>query len=254
MRALTGGGPKELLRAGGLAVVEWVARECAASGIGDVLVVIAPGKESIAHLLAARAGSPGYPVRIEFVVQPTPRGLADAIRLGRTMVGDLPIAVALPDNLFLGDAPGLAQVIETYYRTGKNVVAVVEVHARDAERYGPTAAYPGRPRGDQFDIDAVPDKTGGAGIFDAGGAQSSYTGVGRYVFTSDVWAVIDEVEHTVPRGMEVDDIPVLQRLLAARHLVGCRMRGDFLDVGLPAGYADAEARLQAAAGDGGTST
>jgi UTP--glucose-1-phosphate uridylyltransferase len=248
MRALTRGGPKELLRVGGLALIEWVARECAASGIGDVLVVVAPGKESIARLLAPHAGSPGYPVRIDFVIQPTPRGLADAIRFGRAMVGDQPIAVALPDNLFLGDAPGLAQVIETYYRTGKSVVAVAHVNARSAHRYGPTGVFAGRPRGDQFDIDAVPDKTSATATFDAGGAAAAYTGVGRYVLTSDVWALIDEIERAVPEGTEMDDIPVLQRLLAAGRLAGCRIRGDFLDVGLPAGYTDALARLEVAPG------
>jgi hypothetical protein len=53
------------------------------------------------------------------------------------------------------------------------------------------------------------------------------------------------VERTLHPGMELDDIPVLQRLLAAERLVGRRIRGRFLDVGLPDGHAEANALLRA---------
>jgi hypothetical protein len=34
-------------------------------------------------------------------------------------------------------------------------------------------------------------------------------------------------------------------LLERESLTGCRIRGDFLDVGIPSGYAEADARLSA---------
>ena len=77
----------------------------------------------------------------------------------------------------------------------------------------------------------------------AGGAASAFTGVGRYVFRPDVFDVIDEAERALAPGAELDDVPVLQRLLARGALVGRRMRGRFLDAGLPAGYAEAQAAL-----------
>ena len=83
MLALTGGAAKELIPVAGVPAVEWVARECAASGIDELLVIIAPGKESIRDHLSPIAGQGGLPSRIEFVVQPNARGLADAMRLGR---------------------------------------------------------------------------------------------------------------------------------------------------------------------------
>src|ERR1700733_13139825 len=104
MRAVSGAAPKELLSVAGVSLVEWVARECAASGASELLVVTAPGKDAIRERLAPHTGSP---VRIEFVEQPTAAGLMDAVRLGRTFAGHAPLAVALPDNLFVGDAPGM---------------------------------------------------------------------------------------------------------------------------------------------------
>jgi len=245
MLSLTGGAPKELLPVAGVPVVERVARECAESGVSDLLVVVAPGKEAIEERLRPLAGTAGMPARIDFVVQPEARGLADAIRLGRDFAGRSPLAVALPDNLFVGDAPGVAQVAESYARTGKNVVAVVEIFAGEAERRGATSAFPGRLDGDEFHIERIPDKGARTQTFDTGGARSAYTGVGRYVFEPELFAVIDEVERALAPGEELDDVPVMQRLLERGRLIGRRMRGRFLDVGLPEGYREADALLAA---------
>ena len=46
------------------------------------------------------------------------------------------------------------------------------------------------------------------------------TGVGRYVFTPAAFDVIDTVERTLTEGKELDDIPVMQMMLAeGNHVV-----------------------------------
>lgn len=244
MQSLTKGAPKELIPVAGVPVLERVARECAASGIAELLIVIAPDKEEIVEHMQRVAGDRSLPARIAFAIQREPRGLADAIRLGRAFTRDAPFAVALPDNLFLGAEPGVAQVTDSFARSGTNVVAVVEIFARDAERRGPTSIYPGVLRGDELEIARIPAKGERAGTFDTGGARSAFTGVGRYVFRPDVFETIDEVERELPSGAELDDVPVMQRLLERRALIGRRMAGRFLDVGLPSGYEEANALLE----------
>ena len=243
MASLSGGRAKELLPVAGTPLLSWVLRECAASGIEEVMVVISPGKEEVAETAQGAAGRPGMPARIAIGIQHGPRGLADAIRVGRNFAGDSPLAVALPDNLFVGAAPGLAQLIAVYQTTGKNVVAMVELFQKDAERYGPTSIYPGSVHGDEFRVDAVPAKGDRGKTFDLRGAASGFTGVGRYVFSPEVFATIDEVEKRLSAGDELDDIPVMRVLLERGRLTGCRIRGDFLDVGIPSGYAEANDRL-----------
>jgi UTP--glucose-1-phosphate uridylyltransferase len=243
MLGLTGGSPKELIDVAGVPALGRVIAECAESGVREVLIVVAPGKDAIAEYAGPLAGANGMPERIVFVEQREPRGLADAIRLGRRFAEHEPLGVALPDNLFVGDAPGLRQVIDTHAETGVNVVGMVEIFATEAERRGPTAVYPGRLEADIFRIDRVPDKGARTERFDTGGALSAFTGIGRYVFTSDAFDAIDDVERTLTAGAELDDIPVMQRLLAAKRLVGRRIRGKFLDVGLPDGYAEANKLL-----------
>jgi UTP-glucose-1-phosphate uridylyltransferase len=245
MLELTGGRPKELIDVAGEPLLAHVLRECAASGAADVLVVTAPGKEEIERVTAPMAGGPGMPRAIRFAVQPEPRGLADAIRLGKAFAGGEPLGVALPDNLFVDGPPALGQVIETHQATGKSVVAIVEIAASEARRRGATAVYDGRLSPDEeFHITRIPDKGAKAATFDTGGAARAYTGVGRYVFTADALEVIDEVEQALPPGRELDDVPVMQRLVERGRLTGRLIRGRFLDVGLPAGYREADAALR----------
>lgn len=246
MRALTGGAPKELISVAGRPAVEWVVRECAASGIDEVLVVIAPDKLEIARHLTPLAGQPGFPERIVYAMQTEPRGLADAIRLGREFAAGDPLAVALPDNLFVGDSPGLAQVIETHFATGLTTVAVVEIFAEEASRRGPTAVLSGELVGDEYRIATIPGKGERSARFDTGGRPSAFTNVGRYVLTAEAFEGIDAVELSLPPGSELDDVPVLQRLLEMGRLTGRRIRGRFLDLGLPDGLAEADRLLRAA--------
>jgi UTP--glucose-1-phosphate uridylyltransferase len=243
MATLTGGAAKELLPIGGVPLVLRVMEECAASGIDEVLIVSAPGKNDLEDVVRSAAGSQGMPTKVEVVIQEEPRGLADAIRMGRFFASGAPLAVALADNLFIGSAPGLSQLIDVYQRTGKNVVAIVRLTAANKDRFGPTAIYPGSVDQDEFRIASIPDKGPREKTFDLKGAESAFTGVGRYVFLPHVFATIDEVELSIPSGKELDDVPVMQRLLKRGKLTGRLIRGDFLDVGLPSGYLEADARF-----------
>jgi UTP--glucose-1-phosphate uridylyltransferase len=244
MLSVTGGVAKELLPIAGEPVLAHVLRECAQSGIARVLVVISPDKQSIVEYLTTIAGAAGMPA-VEIGVQTRPKGLADAIRVGRDFTGDEPFAVALPDNLFVdGRLPAVAQVIDTFGRTGKNVVGLTEITRDIAGARGPTPIYPGTRAGDDFLIDAIPGKGAHDTTFSLGAAESAMTGVGRYVFTADAYRIIESVERSLETGMELDDIPVMQAMLAEGTLLGRVLQGTFLDVGLPTGYREAAQRTR----------
>lgn len=244
MAALTGGGAKELMPVAGKPLLLWVLGECAASGIEEVLVVAAPHKHDVIDVARAAAGKAEMPRRVETVIQREPRGLADAIRHGMGFVANDAFGVALPDNLFIAETPAMRQLIDAYEETRKNVAAVVELFPEDAERAGPTAIFPGRVDGDLYEIDDIPSKGARGSTFDLRGAPSGFTGVGRYVFLpNELFPAIDEVERDLTSGAELDDVPVMQLLLGRGRLVGRRIVGDFLDVGLPVGYREANERL-----------
>lgn len=236
MRAIAGDGPKEMVPVAGKPAIDWVLRECAESGLDEILVVSAPRKDALVEHLARLPG-------VQTVIQREPRGLADAIRLGRDFAGAEPLAVALPDNIFIGARPALAQVIDTHRSTGTNVVAIVEISAREAARRGATGVLDGTRDGAVYRIAHIPDKGAKAATFDTRGATAAYTAVGRFVFLPSGLAAIDVVEHKIPAGAELNDIPLMQWLLARGALEGRVIEGQFLDVGLPSGYAEANALL-----------
>jgi UTP--glucose-1-phosphate uridylyltransferase len=242
MRAIAGDGPKEMVPIAGRPAIDWVLGECAESGIDEVLVVAAPGKDALVQHLSRTPG-------VEIAIQSEPRGLADAIRLGREFAADQPLAVALPDNIFVGARPALAQVIDSHRATNTNIVAIVEISAREARRRGATAALDGIRDGSVYRISRIPDKGAKAATFDTRGANAAYTAVGRFVFLPEALAAIDTVEKSIESGAELDDVPLMQWLLAHGSLQGRVIDGQFLDVGLPSGYEEANARL--AEGTGG---
>lgn len=244
MLAISRGVAKELLPIAGEPVLAHVLRECAASGIEQALVVVSPDKQSVVTFARSMAGASGMPASIDTAVQMQPKGLADAVRVGRSFANGEPVAVALPDNLFVdGSQPAVAEVIETYAREHVNVVGLTEITADIAKSRGPTPIYPGTRRGDEFIIESIPSKGAHGSTFDLGSAHSAMTGVGRYVFTPEAFEIIDEVGRTLQPGEELDDIPVMQRMLARGALRGRVLHGVFLDVGLPEGFREATERL-----------
>ncbi len=243
MLSISGGMAKELVPIAGEPVLAHVLRECARSGIGHVLVVVSPEKRSVVEFAKTVQGAAGMPARIETAIQPHPRGLADAVRVGRAFAGGEPVAVALPDNLFVdAPTPAVAQVVETFVRERTNVVGLTEITAGIAASRGPTPIYPGVRRGDDFVIESIPNKGAHGSTFALGDARSAMTGVGRYVFLPDAFDIIDSVERSLEAGRELDDIPVMQTMLQQGMLTGCVLRGVFLDVGLPEGYLEAARR------------
>jgi len=244
MLAISGGMAKELLPIAGEPVLAHVLRECAQSGIEHALVVVSPDKHSVVEFARTVAGAHGMPARVDTAVQMQPRGLADAVRVGRSFAGEEPVAIALPDNLFVNTPqPAVAQVIEAYMREHTNVVGLTEITADIAASRGPTPIYPGKRRGDEFVIESIPSKGAHGSTFDLGSAHSAMTGVGRFVFLPEAFGIIDAVELTLEPGKELDDIPVMQQMLLRHTLIGRVLHGAFLDVGLPEGYREATERL-----------
>jgi len=101
------------------------------SGIRDVLVITTPHEQDGFRRLLGDGAEIG--LRIQYAVQPSPDGLAQAFIIGRSFVGGDRVALALGDNVFYG-----AHFSE-YLRSaaGRETGATVfGYQVRDPERYG----------------------------------------------------------------------------------------------------------------------
>ena len=81
-------------------------------------------------------------MNLQYAVQPSPDGLAQAFIIGRNFIGDSPSALVLGDNIFYGHDLYLQLRRAMAKRDGATVFAY---HVHDPERYG-VVEFDGRDR------------------------------------------------------------------------------------------------------------
>ena len=233
--------PKEVLPVGLKPVLYWTLDEAADAGLLRAIIITNPHKP----MLEAVARNYQGPLELEFVAQDHPRGLGDAFLRARDQLGGSSFVALLPDNLFQGSNP-TAALISTFRKTGLTTVLLAEIEREDAGSKGATgrAAIRKEPDG-SLRVTAIADK--GAGRFDTTGDQMAVTPIGRMVFSGDILAEFDEVGRSLEPGVELDDVPVLQRLARREALAGVISPAKFFDVGVPEGYREAVAAFPARA-------
>jgi len=101
------------------------------AGMRDILLISTPQDTPRFQQLLGDGSQWG--INIQYAVQPTPDGLAQAFIIGRTFVGSRPSALVLGDNIFYGHSFG-----DQLHSAARNVTgATVFAYAvSDPERYG----------------------------------------------------------------------------------------------------------------------
>lgn len=145
--------PKEMFPIVDKPAIQYIAEECAAAGITDILIVTARGKTAIEdHFdrspeLEAKLSESGKialleeikgissAARFTFVRQPFQTGLGGAILCAESFVGGEPFAVLYGDDVIIGDDPAIGQLARAYEKYGKSVVGINRVPREDICKY-----------------------------------------------------------------------------------------------------------------------
>jgi glucose-1-phosphate thymidylyltransferase len=158
------------------------------AGIREVLVISTPADTPrFAELLGDGAR---WGMRFEYVVQPSPDGLAQAFILGERFLAGAPAALVLGDNIFYGEQ--LAQLVQRANARAQATVFAYHVH--DPERYGVVEFDA---RGTAVSLEEKPSQP-----------RSSYAVTGLYFYPPDV---VDVARHLKPspRGeLEITDVNI----------------------------------------------
>ncbi len=101
------------------------------SGIRDVLVITTPHDQSGFQRMLGDGSQFG--ISVEYAVQPSPDGLAQAFLIGEDFIAKKPVALALGDNIFYGQ--GLRPALKSAANR-RNGATVFGYWVNDPERYG----------------------------------------------------------------------------------------------------------------------
>ena len=157
------------------------------AGIRDILIISTPQDTPRFQQLLGDGGAWG--LNLQYAVQPSPDGLAQAFIIGRKFIGDHPSALVLGDNIFYGHS-FQDQLENAAQRTqGATVFAY---HVRDPERYGVV----------EFDAD------GRAVSLEEKPSQpkSSYAVTGLYFYDNQVVDIAAQLKPSRRGELEITDV------------------------------------------------
>ncbi len=183
----------------------------------------ARGKTGILRDLQQDLPSAG---RTSFTRQQEPLGLGHAVWCARDIVGNEPFALLLPDMLFKGRRGVLKQMMETYEKTGGNVIAVEEVPMAEVSSYGVVGRGPGD--ANSFRINGMVEKPKVAE------APSNLIISGRYILQPEVFGLLADQ----PRGAggEIQLTDAMQTLMRQQDFTGVKYEGQSFDCGSKVGF------------------
>jgi len=103
------------------------------AGIRDILVISTP--DDLPRFKEILGNGSDIGLKLNYVVQPSPDGLAQAFILGKEFIGNDDVCLILGDNIFYGH--DLPVMLHSAIKKAKNNLATVfGYHVHDPERYG----------------------------------------------------------------------------------------------------------------------
>jgi len=240
--------PKELLPVVDTPAIQVVVEEAVASGIEEIILVISPGKETVAEHFESNAELERHleqrgkrdileiirksnnPARITMAEQRQPLGLGHAVLQARAAVGDEPFAVMLPDDIFDSPRPCLRQCLDVAEKFDAPVVALLRVARSELSKYGIVDAVAAGKR--TYELRGMVEKP------PPEKAPSEFAIMGRYVLTPDIFDLLAEGKPGA--GGEIQLTDALMALTARRKIYGYEFEGVRYDLGDRVGFISAQ--------------
>ena len=157
------------------------------AGIRDILLISTP--QDTPRFEALLGDGSQWGVNIQYCVQPSPDGLAQAFILGRDFVGNHPSALVLGDNIYYGH--DLQRLLHNA-TTQPDGASVFAYHVHDPERYG-VVEFDAHKRA--LSIEEKPKAP-----------KSNYAVTGLYFYDSQVCDIAADIQPSARGELEITDV------------------------------------------------
>ena len=240
--------PKEMLTVVDKPVIQYALEEARAAGIEDFIFVTGRNKTALEdhfdysyelqRTLEERGKTEALeaikrwlpkPGQVASVRQQLPLGLGHAVLCAKSLIGNEPFAVILPDDLVLSKTPCMKQLVDVHEETGGNVVAVVDVPREDTKKYGilDVSSDDGR----LASVRGLVEKPAPAE------APSTLSIIGRYILTPSIFGHLENTGKGA--GGEIQLTDGMVKLLGSEPFHGLRFEGARYDCGDKIGFLEA---------------
>jgi glucose-1-phosphate thymidylyltransferase len=103
------------------------------AGIRDILIITTP--EDQAGFKRLLGDGSDYGINLEYAIQPSPDGLAQAFIIGEKFIGDDSVCLVLGDNIYYGQHFS-EQLLSAKAKTEQGLATVFGYQVKDPERFG----------------------------------------------------------------------------------------------------------------------
>ena len=156
------------------------------AGINEILIITTP--EYNAQFKALLGDGSELGIRLEYAVQPSPDGLAQAFIIGEEFIGDESVALVLGDNIFHGT--GLGSALRQNQRIDGALIFAYQVS--DPSAYGVVEFD------DEFRARSIEEKPANP--------RSNYAVPGLYFYDNDVVGIAKTIEPSARGELEISTV------------------------------------------------
>jgi len=157
------------------------------AGVTQILVITTPKDlDSFKYLLGD--GSQ-WGICLEYAIQPSPDGLAQAFIIGEAFIKNDPVTLILGDNIFYGE--GLSDRLQAIAKKDKGAT-IFGYYVKDPQRYGVVGFDSS---GSAVSLEEKPDVP-----------KSKYAVTGLYFYDNDVVRIAKEIQPSARGELEITDV------------------------------------------------
>jgi len=157
------------------------------AGIRDILIISTP--EDTPRFEQLLGAGEQWGINLRYMVQPEPRGLAEAFLLGKEFIGSDPVSLILGDNIFY--AHGLAKRLQSR-AAQESGAGIFGYYVNDPQRYG-VVEFDGE--GTVVSLEEKPEKP-----------KSNYAVTGLYFYDNDVVQIAKLIQPSWRGELEITDV------------------------------------------------